>query len=121
MNILGILTQPSAPAAVVFTADYLVVAGGGGGGSAKSDAEAKAREELQGQIEGQKFVLEQLEKEYKDTMKRIREEFKKSGDSDIADKWGGSLNTTPDALEDLRPVQGHVLQDAGNAGDVTKQ
>ena len=46
---------------------------------------------------------------------------KKSGDSDIADKWGGSLNTTPDALEDLRPVQGHVLQDAGNAGDVTKQ
>jgi len=55
---------------------------GGGGGGGKSDAEAKAREELQGQIEGQKFVLEQLEKNYKDTMKRIREEFKRSGDSD---------------------------------------
>lgn len=55
---------------------------GGGGGGGKSDAEAKAREELQAQIEGQQFVLSQLEKNYKDTMARIRAEFKKSGDSD---------------------------------------
>jgi len=32
MNILGILTQPSAPPAPI-TVNYLVVAGGGGGGN----------------------------------------------------------------------------------------
>jgi hypothetical protein len=53
---------------------------GGKAKSGKSEAEKQAEADLKAQLDLQKLALKQLETEYKETLKRIREEFKKTGD-----------------------------------------
>jgi hypothetical protein len=53
---------------------------GGKAKSGKSEAEKQAEADLKAQLDLQKLALKQLEAEYKETLKRIREEFKKTGD-----------------------------------------
>lgn len=59
---------------------------GGGKSKAESDAEAQREKDLQDQLELQRRHLKQYEEDYKETLKRIRDEFKKTGD-------GGALVT----------------------------
>jgi hypothetical protein len=54
--------------------------GAGKARSGKSDAEKQAEADLKAQLDLQKLALKQLEDEYKETLKHIREEFKKTGD-----------------------------------------
>lgn len=57
--------------------------GGKGGGAGKDDAQQKELEELRNQIELQKIALSELEDKYKTTLKNIRDEFKKTADSNV--------------------------------------
>lgn len=53
-------------------------------------------------------------------MLRPKSARQKPGVGDVADKWGGTLNRPPSLLEDLRPVDRHLLEDVGDAGDIAK-
>lgn len=54
--------------------------GGGGKSLKQSEQEAQAKKDLQDELELQQRYLKRYEEIYKETLKRIREEFKKTGD-----------------------------------------
>lgn len=87
--------------------------GGGGRSKAADDAENARKKALEDEINLLQLRLKQYEEKYKETLARIREEFKKNGDSDAL------AHAADDALKEFNRNTQTVMDDL-NAKEVEK-